>query len=320
MSDPSGTLGSVRRYVTLDLETVPDEDLVSAVDREPSRPYADKVGRLLAARRAQSGGRSDFLPIPYHRPVVACSLEAVERDGALIVHDVGCWTDQRSAEGSFLKQTWDRLNGRTLVTFHGRGFDMPVLELRSLKLGLSVPSWFSAGRLGNPRQPSNPEDHHDLLELLSNGGASPSAPLDLYAKLVGLPGKESVAGKDVANLYGQGALDRIAGYCMTDVIQTWLLYLRFRRLSGTLSPSGYTVSVTACRDELPALFAQRLDPVTCGLLAGFLDRCGAFFDDLRELPRDEGVTEPATTTTLAQNGSTRSRNAPGLVLPPATAQ
>ncbi len=305
--------------MTLDLETVPDEELVSAVDREPSRPYADKVARLLAARRARSNGRSDFLPIPFHRPVVACSLEAVERDGALVVHDVGCWTDRRSAEGPFLKQTWDRLNGRTLVTFHGRGFDLPVLELRSLKLGLSMPSWLLAGRLGTPRQANTAEDHHDLLELLSNGGASPSAPLDLYAKLVGLPGKESVAGKDVAKLYGQGALDQIAGYCMSDVVQTWLLYLRFRFLSGTLSPSGYMVSVAACRDELPALFAQRLDPTTGGLLAGFLDRCGAFFDELLEVPRDDGVTETATTATLAQSGSTRSRNAPGLGLPPARA-
>ncbi|OFX20300.1 MAG: exonuclease [Anaeromyxobacter sp. RBG_16_69_14] len=303
--------------MTLDLETVPDEELVSAVDREPSRPYADKVGRLLAARRARSGGRSDFLPVPFHRPVVACSLEAVERDGALVVHDVGCWTDRCSSEGSFLKQTWDRLDGRTLVTFHGRGFDLPVLELRSLKLGLSMPSWLLAGRLGTPRQASTTEAHHDLLELLSNGGASPSAPLDLYAKLVGLPGKESVAGKDVAKLYGQGAFDQIAGYCMSDVVQTWLLYLRFRLFSGTLSPSGYMVSVAACRDELPALFAQRLDPATGGLLAGFLDRCRAFFDELLELPRDEGVAEPATTTTPAQSGSTRSRNAPGLELPPA---
>ncbi len=278
MSDPSGTFFSVRRYVVLDLETVPDEELVSAVDGEPSRPYADKVGRLLAARRAQSGGRSDFLPIPYHRPVVACSLEARELEGALIVDDVCAWTDQRSVEGSFLKQTWDRLHGRTLVTFHGRGFDLPVLELRSLKLGLSVPSWFAAGRLGAL------EEHHDLLELLSNGGVSPSAPLDLYAKLVGLPGKESVAGKDVAILYGQGALDRITGYCMSDVVQTWLLYLRFRLLSGSLSPAGYAVSVAACRQDLPALFAERLDPVARGLLTGFLERCGPFFDELPAQP------------------------------------
>ncbi len=257
----------------LDLETVPDEDLVSAVDADPARPYADKLGRLLAARRAQSGGRSDFLPLPYHRPVVACSLEAVERDGALVVDDVCCWTDRRGDEESFLERSWRRLDGRTVVTFHGRGFDLPVLELRSLKLGLSIPSWFSTGRQGGQ------DDHHDLFELLSNGGAAPSAPLDLYAKLVGLPGKEGVAGKDVAVLYAQGSLDVIAGYCMSDVVQTWLVYLRYRLLEGTLSAPGYRASVESCREELPALFAHRLDPAAASFLAGFLQRCAPFFDE-----------------------------------------
>lgn len=278
MSDLSGTLHRVRRYLALDLETVPDEELVSAVDGEPGRPYADKLGRLLAARRAQSGGRSDFLPIPYHRPVAACTLEAVERDGALLVTDVGCWTDRRAPEPAFLERMWERLPSRTLVTFHGKGFDLPVLELRSLKLGLSVPGWFSGGRQGAPG------DHHDVFELLSNGGAAPSAPLDLYAKLLGLPGKEDVAGKDVGLLYAQGALERISGYCMSDVVQTWLVYLRFRLLQGTLAPAGYTASVASCRDELPALFGERLDAPARGHLESFLARCAPFFDEVAALP------------------------------------
>ncbi len=278
LSGGSGTLLGVRRYVALDLETVPDEELVAASDADPSRPYADKLGRLLAARRAQSGGRSDFLPLPYHRPVVACSLEAIEREGALLVDDVGCWTDRTDPEPSFLERMWARLTERTLVTFHGRGFDLPVLELRSLKLGLSVPAWFAAGRLGEPG------DHQDLFELLSNGGTAQSAPLDLYAKLVGLPGKDGVAGKDVALLYGQGALDVVAGYCMSDVVQTWLVYLRYRLLEGSLTPAGYRASVESCRAQLPRLFAQRLDPAAASYLSGFLARCRSFFDEVPAIP------------------------------------
>jgi predicted PolB exonuclease-like 3'-5' exonuclease len=269
----------VTRYVALDLETVPDEALVAAVDGEPARPYADKLGRLLAARRAQSGGRSDFLPLPYHRPVVACTIEAAQRDGgAILVEDVSCWTDRKATEEGFLERTWGRLRGRTLVTFHGRGFDLPVLELRSLKLSLSVPSWFSATRQAEP------DAHHDLYELLSNGGSVPSAPLDLYAKLVGLPGKEGVAGKDVATLYAQGALDVIAGYCMSDVVQTWLVYLRYRLLQGTLTEGAYRESLDSCRTALPRAFAQRLDPAAASFLAGFLDRCAPFLDEVPPSP------------------------------------
>ncbi|HET9596030.1 MAG TPA: 3'-5' exonuclease [Anaeromyxobacteraceae bacterium] len=268
----------MRRYFALDVETVPDEALVRAVDGEPTRPYQEQLGRLLAARRAQSGGRSDFLPLPYHRPVAACTLEAEERDGALLVADVGGWDDARGDEGAWLAGTWASLQGRTLVTFHGRGFDLPVLGLRSLKLGLSAPAWFAPGDGGG-----GPAAHHDVFDLLSRGGGGSVAPLDLYAKLVGLPGKDGVAGKDVGSLYAEGARDRIVGYCMTDVLQTWFLYLRWRLLEGTLSPAGYTVSVDSCRERLPALVSARFEGRARDDLRAFLARCEPFLD---ELPAD----------------------------------
>jgi predicted PolB exonuclease-like 3'-5' exonuclease len=259
--------------VTLDLETVPDEGLVSAVDGEPSRPYAEQLRRVVAERRARTGGRSDFLPLPYHRPVAACLLEAVEDGGIVRATDLASWTDRREDEAEFLARLWERLEGATLVTFHGRGFDLPVLELRSLKHGIPTPGWF-----GGARRPGS-ADHLDLKELLTSQGAAPAAPLDLYAKLVGLPGKEDVAGADVQALYAAGALDRIAAYCMTDVVQTWLLYLRYRLVEGSLTPDGFAESAALVRDALPALFARRLRPGERGPLEGFLARCAPFFGE-----------------------------------------
>ncbi len=261
----------VRRFVTLDLETVPDEGLVAAVDGRPGRPYAEQLQALLAERRARTGGRSDFLPLPYHRPVAACLLEAVEDGGLVAVTDLEAWTDRRDGEAAFLERLWARLEGATVVTFHGRGFDLPVLELRSLKLGVPAPGWFRGAR-----RPGAAE-HVDVKELLAAPGASGAAPLDLYAKLVGLPGKEDVAGEDVGALYAGGALDRIAAYCMTDVVQTFLLLLRHRLLDGSLTPDGYEESVAEARQRLPRLFARRLSPGEQAPLAGFLERCAPFF-------------------------------------------
>jgi len=264
----------VRRFLTLDLETIPDEGLVSAVG-EPGRPYDEQLSRLLASRRAQSGGRSDFLPLPYHRPVAGCWLEGEEIGAQVRVTDVGRWNDAGGDESVFLARAWARLEGRTLVTFHGTGFDLPVLELRSLKLGVPAPSHFSSGRVG--------ERHVDLYDVLSKGGSAP-APLDLYAKLVGLPGKEDTAGKDVQGLYARGERDRIAAYCMTDVVQTWLLFLRWRLLEGTLTPQGYSASVASARDRLPGLFAERLRPGERELLSAFLERCEPFFAEAAAPP------------------------------------
>ncbi len=273
LSDRARTLRSVtpRRFVALDLETVPDEDLVAAVDGEPARPYPEKLRRLLDERRTRSGGRTDFLPTPYHRPVAACTLEAEERDGVVRVVDASAWTDRSGPdEATFLRRTWQRIAGRTVVSFHGRGFDLPVLELRSLKLGVPATRWFQGARA------EGAEEHLDLLDLLSNGRASPAAPLDLYAKLVGLPGKEGVAGRDVHSLYVSGALNRIAAYCMTDVLQTWLLFLRFRLVEGTLTREGYDASVRSVRDDLPPMARRSLAPEGVRLLDGFLERSATF--------------------------------------------
>jgi predicted PolB exonuclease-like 3'-5' exonuclease len=267
----------VRRYVTFDLETVADEALVSAVDGEPTRSYGEALRRVLAERRARTGGRSDFLPLPYHRPVAACLLEAVEDGGVIRLSDVSAWTDRASGEAEFLARTWDRLAGAALVTFHGKGFDVPVLELRSLKHAVPIPGWFAARRSGVILE------HHDLKEILSAQGAATSAPLDLYAKLVGLPGKEDVAGADVQALYAQGALERSAAYCMTDVVQTFLLFLRHRLVDGAITADGYAESTTLARELLPELFRKRLSAEERSVLDGFVERCAPFF----------GVTEAA---------------------------
>ena len=264
----------MQRFVTLDLETVADEALVSAVDGEPSRPYPEQLRRVLAERRARTGGRSDFLPLPYHRPIVACTLEAVEEGGVAHVVEVGSWTDRRADEPRFLAETWGRLSGASLVTFHGKGFDLPVLELRSLKHGVSIPGWAPGRRDGLV-------EHHDLKDLLTGGGRAVAAPLDLYAKLVGLPGKESVAGEDVQSLYSAGAHHEIAAYCMTDVVQTWLLFLRWRLVEGSLTPDGYEESVASARAVLPALLSKRLPQEQRSILEDFLSRCRAFLAPAR---------------------------------------
>ncbi|HET6436983.1 MAG TPA: 3'-5' exonuclease [Anaeromyxobacter sp.] len=266
----------MQRLVALDLETVPDEALVSAVDGESGRPYPEQVQRLVAERRARTGGRTDFLPLPYHRPVVACLLEAVSASGLVTLTDASVWDDERQPEPAFLEELWPRLGGASLISFHGKGFDLPVLELRSLKHALPTPSWLSSARRTGG-------EHFDLREMLAGQGSS--APLDLYAKLVGLPGKGEVVGEDVQALYAAGDLERIVAYCMTDVIQTYLLFLRHQLVDGALTPDAYAESVEQAREALPRILARRLRPGERAGLDGFLKRCEPFF----AAPADDGL-------------------------------
>jgi hypothetical protein len=96
---------------------------------------------------------------------------------------------------------------------------------------------------------------------------------------VGLPGKDEVAGPDVHSLYAAGALDRIAAYCMTDVVQTWLLFLRYRLGEGTLTRDGHDRSVDSVRRDLPSIARRTLAPAEAAHLDGWIDRSAPYFGD-----------------------------------------
>jgi predicted PolB exonuclease-like 3'-5' exonuclease len=118
-----------------------------------------------------------------------------------------------------------------LVSWNGRGFDVPVLTMRALKHGITLPTgWF-----GPARARYRDDVHWDLMDFLADHGAGRPTKLDHAARLVGMPGKLGVSGSDVAGL-SQAETD---AYCMTDVAQTAALALRCMLLRGTLTREQY---------------------------------------------------------------------------------
>src|SRR5207302_9621106 len=85
-----------------------------------------------------------------------------------------------------------------LVTFNGRGFDLPLLELAAFRYGCSARDHFY-----NSRNRYN-GNHIDLCDWLSNYGACRmNGGLNLLSKLLGKPGKFDVAGDQVFALHQQ---------------------------------------------------------------------------------------------------------------------
>ena len=94
--------------------------------------------------------------------------------------------------------------------------------------------------------------HLDLMDLLAMYQPRASAPLDAMAKLCGFPGKLGMDGSQVFNAYREGKLEEIRRYCETDVMNTYLLYLRFQLLRGALDVAEYESEVTLARDKIAA--------------------------------------------------------------------
>lgn len=148
-----------------------------------------------------------------------------------------------------------------LVTYNGRTFDLPVLALRSLHCGVAMP-WYYRDR--SVRYRYSEEGHIDLCDWLADHGAARSSSLDALARLIGLPGKVGVDGSQIEGMFKAGLIERIQDYCLSDVAQTALLFLRFRLLQGVLERDHYRQALSDLVDALAgearlAPLMQRID-------------------------------------------------------------
>ena len=88
------------------------------------------------------------------------------------------------------------------------------------------------------------------MDVLSGYGATGRASLDLAAQLVGLPGKLGIGGAQVWPAYRRGELAAIRDYCETDVLNTYLVYLRFQLVRGELDAATYQSELAVVEGKL----------------------------------------------------------------------
>ena len=224
------------RYFVFDIESVADGRLVSRL-RYPGEQLEppDAIRRYRAERMEKYG--SDFIPYTYQLPVsvAVAKVDADYRLLDLVVLDAPDFRPHVMTDQFW--RGWQQYGRPTLVSFNGRAFDMPLMELAAFRFGLAVPTWFdtSAKSFQQPRNRYNVDAHLDLHDMLTNFGASRfSGGLNLAANLLGKPGKMDVQGDMVQDLYDQGQLDQINHYCPCDVLDTYFVLLRWRVLTGQL--------------------------------------------------------------------------------------
>jgi predicted PolB exonuclease-like 3'-5' exonuclease len=80
-----------------------------------------------------------------------------------------------------------------------------------------------------------------------------NAPLDDVARLMGLPGKLGMDGSQVWGAYREGRIAEIRNYCETDVVNTWLVFLRFKLMRGAITPDQHAREIALVRATLARL-------------------------------------------------------------------
>ncbi len=229
--------GESIQYFVFDIESVADGELIRKV-RFPGEELdaATAVSRYRAELMEKSG--SDFIPYTFQIPtsIVIAKVSKEFRLIDLVSLDAPHFRPHEITR--LFWAGWKAYQRPTLVTFNGRTFDVPLLELAAFRYGVSVPDWFNvdAKSWEQNRNRYNHQAHLDLYDLLTNYGASRfNGGLNLAANLLGKPGKIEVQGNMVQDLFDAGQLEAINDYCQCDVLDTYFVLLRAAVMRGQLS-------------------------------------------------------------------------------------
>ena len=241
----------VTPILTFDLETVPDVGGLRRLRPEWAALADPEIAeRAFAERREKTG--SDFLPHHLHR-IVAIGCAFRDESG----FRVRCLGSSGDGEARLIADFFRLIDryGPQLVSWNGGGFDLPVLHYRGLVHGVRARRYWDTGdderefRFNNYISRYH-QRHLDLMDLLALYQPRANAPLDQMAQLIGLPGKLGMDGSQVWDAYRAGRLADVRRYCETDVVNTYLIFLRFQLMREALTSEEYDRECDLVRDTL----------------------------------------------------------------------
>ena len=134
-----------------------------------------------------------------------------------------CHADERELLANFWNDM-GQIRPQKYVTFNGKSFDFPYINIRSAINGVPVPRDIVL----DTRRFST-ERHFDVREVMTNYERYRKGTLEFFCEIFGVPSpKNGINGKNVGEYFKAGKLDEIAKYCLGDCKATGQLYLKLR--------------------------------------------------------------------------------------------
>ncbi len=234
------------RYLLFDVESVADGELLKKIEYPEESITPQQAIDKCRIDRMEKVGR-EFIPYTFQIPVSV----AVAKIGAdLSLLDIKTLDDGQFRPHIITRDFWagwnhyrelSMVNGRpdlSLVSFNGRTFDIPLMELAAYRYGVEIGAWMNnkVPTYEQPRNRFNVSSHLDLQEVITNFGATRlNGGLNLLANLIAKPGKMGIAGHMVQDLYANGQLQQINDYCRCDVLDSYFVFLRTKLMYGEIS-------------------------------------------------------------------------------------
>jgi len=242
---------SLNNIFVFDIETIPDLEAGRRIYGLEGLSDEDTAKAMFHIRNQETGG-SEFMRHHLHQ-IVAISVVFKSKD------KIKVWTlgDRDADEKEILQRFFDGIERYTptLVSWNGGGFDLPVIHYRALKHGVRAHRYWETGQDDQSFKWNNyisryHSRHTDLMDLLAAYQPRAVAPLDQIASMLGFPGKMGMDGSKVFDAWLNGQIDAIRDYCETDVLNTWLVYLRFELMRGVIDEATYEQECLSLQQHL----------------------------------------------------------------------
>lgn len=182
--------------------------------------------------------KPDF-PNPIFHKIVCISYALLSN--SFLLEEMGSLGLNGQTEKQAIEKIVSLIDKDTIVvTWSGRRFDIPVILYRAMYYG--IPCHFFFKNEFDKR--FSVTGHFDLQDnMMFYGAAAHMMKLDHVAAVIGLPGKMSVSGGDVEDLWLRNRYLEIGTYCITDVVQLLVLFLKWSFLRGLASPTEVNESL-----------------------------------------------------------------------------
>lgn len=266
-----------------DLETIPD---AAGLRRMGSFDAAldDAAGVAAVQEQRKESHGSDFLPVYLQRIwVIGCAFRDADGFRVRCLGDAhGASDEEEAARLRAFFKTVEKYTPQ-LVTWNGGGFDLPVLQHRALIRGVEAPRYWDTGDDDRDFRYNNylsryHTRHLDLMDVLAGFQNRAFAPLGGLAQLCGFAGKLGEDGSKVWQAFLDGKGESVRAYCETDVVNTYLLYCRFRMIRGEWTQAQYAAELVVVRDALQAMIGDDKSPLKGEHWRRFLDAAASAFN------------------------------------------
>lgn len=242
------------KYLVHDIETVPETELKDEWEADIERQRAKGVA-------------DPFPGIAYHK-VICIGMLTLDQDYKPVQSGCAEGGVQGGKSEKEMIEKWNAVASGSrgnrplrLVDWHGRGFDVPVLQTRAFRYGIQIPWYF--GKLPDNRGEISSYSkeyrdryggwHEDLAEVWTNRGAFPRPQMASLAKLIGLPGKVGIDGSKIYDVWREH--QQHLTWLAEDAVESGL---RRHVAEGRLTEEERTAAL-ARRSNLASEIAKRID-------------------------------------------------------------